>query len=133
MKRTWTLFLLSASLFVVLASMTTLAQETTDLQVKITTTEDLRVQLTAQNKTGKTLYLTVLMQDQTGFNRLAETEIYSEEIAGEVAGFTRVLNLSQLESGKYRIRLKAGKQHVDRLLDIRTKPVYEDSRTILLQ
>ncbi len=110
-----------------------MAQEATDLQVKITTTEDLRVLLTAQNDTGKKLYLSVRMQENATFNRVAETEIYSEEISGDISSFNRVLNLSKLESGTYRISIKAGKQHFDRFLNIRTKPVADDSRIIALQ
>lgn len=129
MKHTWTLFLL----FILLSNTKISAQETSDLQVKVTTTEDLRVQLTAQNKTGKKLYLSVLMQDHTAFNRMSEAEIYSEEISGDFSSFNRVLNLSQLESGTYRISIKAGKQHFNRFLNIRAKPVTDNSRTIIFQ
>ncbi|MBL7780927.1 MAG: hypothetical protein JNM22_06895 [Saprospiraceae bacterium] len=130
MKHTWTLLLL----FILLGSAKAVAQETADLQVKITTTEDLRIQLAAENKTGKKLYLSVLMkEDGATFNRLAETEIYSEEISGELSSFSRVLNLSKLESGTYRISVKAGKHHVDRFVDIKPRPVVEDTRIILVQ
>lgn len=130
MKHTWTLLLL----FILLGSAKAVAQETADLQVKITTTEDLRIQLAAENKTGKKLYLSVLMkEDGATFNRLAETEIYSEDISGELSSFSRVLNLSKLESGTYRISVKAGKHHVDRFVDIKPRPVVEDTRIILVQ
>lgn len=133
MKHTWTSLLFSAFLFLLLTSMKSSAQEATDLQVNITTTDDLRVLLTAQNDTGKKLYLSVRMQENATFSRVAETEIYSEEISADISSFNRVLNLSKLESGTYRISIKAGKQHFDRFLNIRSKPVADDSRIIALQ
>lgn len=133
MKHTRRSLLFSTFLFLLLTGTKTMAQEATDLQVKITTTDDLRVQLTAQNDTGKKLYLSVRMQENTASSRVAETEIYSEEISGDISSFTRVLNLSNLESGTYRISIKAGKQHFDRYLNIRSKPVADDSRIIALQ
>lgn len=134
MKHTWALSLFGAFLIFLLTSMNTAAQSTvpTDLNVEITTTDDLRVQLTAQNETGKKLYLSVLMLENTAFNRVAETEVYSEEVSGDIHNFSRVLNLSKLDSGSYRIKIKAGKQHFERLLSIRTKPVTDDSRIITL-
>ena len=110
-----------------------MAQEPAALQVNIATTDDLRIQLTGRNDTGKKLYLTVLMQEDATFSRVAETEIYSEEISADIAGFNRVLNLSKLESGTYRISIKAGKQHFDRYVNIRSKPVTDDTRIIALQ
>jgi hypothetical protein len=135
MKHTWALSLLGASIIFLLTSMNTSAQEAvpTDLKVEITTSDDLRVQLTAQNETGKKLYLSVLMLENSAFHRVAETEVYSEEVSGDISNFSRVLNLSKLESGSYRIKIKAGKQHFERLLSIRTKPVLDDSRFISLK
>lgn len=129
MKHIWTLSLL----FLLLSGTKTLAQEATPLQVKITTTDDLRVHLNAQNNTGKKLILCVWMRDQSVASRTAETKIYSEEIAGNTAEVDRMLNLSSLESGTYRISLKAGKEHVTQWVDIRPKPVVDESRVILLQ
>ena len=134
MKHSWTLLLLGASFFLLLTSMKTVTPITgpADLKVDLTSTEDLRIQLTAQNKTGKKLHLSVLMLETSAYNRLTETEIYTEEISADVSSFNRTLNLSKLESGKYRIQIKAGKQRFDRTINIRSKPVTEKSRVISL-
>ena len=136
MKHTWTSLLIGASLFVLLTSMKTITPPTSGpdgLKVDLTTTEDLRVQLSAQNETGKKLYLSVLMLEKGTYNRISETEIYSEEISGDVASFSRTLNLSNLESGDYRIRIKAGKQRFERLVSIKSKPVTASDRVLSLQ
>lgn len=136
MKHTWTSLLIGASLFVLLTSMKTITPPTSGpdgLKVDLTTTEDLRVQLSAQNETGKKLYLSVLMVEKGTYNRISETEIYSEEISGDVASFSRTLNLSNLESGDYRIRIKAGKQRFERLVSIKSKPVTASDRVLSLQ
>ncbi len=130
MKYNWTLLLLGAFFFVVLTSMK--PSDSADLKVEMKTMDDLLVQLTAQNETGKKLYLSVMMQESGMSSRVAETTIYSEEISGDVATVTRTLNLSKLESGTYRIKIKAGKQRFERRVDIRTKPVTSDSRIISL-
>ena len=91
------------------------------------------MQLSAQNETGKKLYLSVLMLEKGTYNRISETEIYSEEISGDVASFSRTLNLSNLESGDYRIRIKAGKQRFERLVSIKSKPVTASDRVLSLQ
>ena len=134
MKYNWTLLLFGAFFFVLLTSMKPSDPPTgsADLKVEMKTMDDLLVQLTAQNETGKKLYLSVLMQESGTSSRIAETTIYSEEISGDVATVTRTLNLSKLESGTYRIKIKAGKQHFERRVDIRTKPVTSDSRIISL-
>ena len=135
MKYNWILLFFGASLFTLLTSMKMPAPQpaSTDLKVEIKTIDDLRVQLTAQNETGKKLYISILMQESGPFNRISETEIYGEEIAADVATFNRTLNLSKLESGTYRIKIKAGKQHIERILNIRAKPVIEEARVISLQ
>ena len=133
MKHSRTSLLFGTLLFLLLSGMKAMAQEPAALQVNIATTDDLRIQLTGRNDTGKKLYLTVLMQEDATFSRVAETEIYSEEISADIAGFNRVLNLSKLESGTYRISIKAGKQHFDRYVNIRSKPVTDDTRIIALQ
>ncbi|MBC7776702.1 MAG: hypothetical protein H7246_14810 [Phycisphaerae bacterium] len=134
MKHSWTMLLLGASFFVLLTSMKTITPQAgpADLKVDLTTTDDLRVQLTAQNETGKKLYLSVLMLESGVYNRLTETEIYTEEISGDISSFNRTLNLSKLESGTYRIVVKAGKQRFDRLINIKSKPVTEADRIISL-
>jgi hypothetical protein len=135
MKHNWTMLLLSASTFVLLTSMKTPAPQpgSADLKVEIITKTDLRLELTAQNETGKKLHLSVLKLEPNAFNTTNETEIYTEEIAGDISSFNRTLNLSKLESGTYRIRIKAGKRRFERQLDIRARPVTEDARIISLQ
>ena len=132
MKNSWTLPLFGAFFFVLLTSMKTITPqpEPANLKVEITTVDDLRVQLTAQNETGKNLHLSVVMLESTLYNHLTETEIYTEEVPGEISSFNRTLNLSKLESGTYRIKVKAGKQHFDRTLNIREKPVTDNSRIV---
>lgn len=134
MKHSWTLLLLGASFFVLLTSMKTMTPfpGPAGLKVDLATTDDLRVQLTAQNETGKKLYLSVLMQETSIYHRITESEIYYEEVSGDVHSFNRTLNLSKLESGTYRIVLKAGKQRFERLLNIKSKPVKEEPRVITL-
>lgn len=134
MKHNWTLLLLGASFFVLLTSMKTPAPQSNlaALRVEITPREDLRVQLTAQNETGKKLYLSVTMLETNTYNRITESEIYSEAVSGDISSFNRTLNLSNLESGTYRIRIKAGKQRFERLLDIKAKPVTTQDRIISL-
>lgn len=137
MKHRWTLLLFAAPVFFLLMSMQMPVPQPNpnDLKVDISTTEDLRVQLTAQNETGKKLYINVLMLETNIDRRVSETEIYSETIDGEVSEINRMLNLSKLESGTYLIRIKAGKSRFERELDIRTKPaVLTDlSRVILIK
>lgn len=124
--------LFGAFFFVLLTSMKTITPqaEPSNLKIEITTVDDLRVQLTAQNETGKDLHLSVVMLESTLYNHLTETEIYTEEVPGEISSFNRMLNLSKLESGTYRIKVKAGKQHFDRTLNIREKPVTDNSRVV---
>lgn len=125
MKHKLNLLLLGACFFVLLTSMKTpnpLA-DTPSLKVEITTLEDLRVQLTALNLTGKDLHINVFMRETSLYSRLIETEIYQEEISSEIPSFNRTLNLSKLESGSYRIKVRAGKQHFERVLEIQAKPV----------
>jgi len=137
MKHRWTLLLFAAPVFFLLMSMRIPAPlpNPSDLKVDITTTEDLRVQLTAQNETGKKLYISVLMMETNVDKRITETEIYTETIDGEVIEVNRMLNLSKLESGNYLIRIKAGKSRFERELDIRTKPASaaDLSRVILIK
>ncbi len=135
MKYNWSLLLVGAFFFTLLTSMKmpTLQPDSSDLKVEIKTVDDLRVQLTAQNETGKKLYLSVLKQESDAFRVIAETEIYAEEVSGDVTTFNRTLNLSQLESGTYRIKIKAGKRSIDRLLNIRAKPATEETRAVVLQ
>lgn len=137
MKHSWTLLLSGAFFFVLLTSMKMPASQTgsaDSLKVEVTTLDNLRIQLTAQNETGKKLYLSVLMLEPSTFSRLSETEVYGEEIPGDVASIDRTLNLSKLETGTYRIKIKAGKQRFDRILNIKAKPVaVEDARVISLQ
>lgn len=132
MKNSWTLPLFGAFFFVLLTSMKTITPQAdpSNLKIEITTVDDLRVQLTAQNETGKDLHLSVVMLESTLYNHLTETEIYTEEVPGEISSFNRMLNLSKLESGTYRIKVKAGKQHFDRTLNIREKPVTDNSRVV---
>lgn len=124
--------LFGAFFFVLLTSMKTITPQAdpSNLKIEITTVDDLRVQLTAQNETGKDLHLSVVMLESTLYNHLTETEIYTEEVPGEISSFNRMLNLSKLESGTYRIKVKAGKQHFDRTLNIREKPVTDNSRVV---
>ena len=137
MKQKWTLFLLGATFFVLLTSMRMpVGQPTsTDLKVEITSINDLRIQLNAQNQTGKKLHIAVLMLERNAYNTVTETEIYSEQFAENIAEINRTLNLSQLETGNYQIRIKAGKERFERLLDIRTKPVEttNDTRIVLFK
>lgn len=137
MKHRWTLLLFAAPVFFLLMSMKAPVPQPnpSDLNVDITTTEDLRVYLTAQNETGKKLYISVLMLETNVDKRITETEIYTETIDGAVSDVNRMLNLSKLESGTYLIRIKAGKSRYERELDIRTKPaVLTDlSRVILIK
>ncbi len=134
MKHNWILILVGASFFTLLTSMKVPAPQpgAIELKMEITTIDDLRLQVTAQNETGKKLYLSVLMQEPATAYGISETEIYVEEISGDVTTFTRTLNLSELENGTYRIKIKAGKQRIDRLLNIRAKPVTEEARIISL-
>jgi len=138
MKHTWTMLLLGASFFVPLTSMKTPAPQpdSTDLKVEITTLDELRVHLTAQNLTGKKLYLSIVMLDRDVlYNTIVESELYTEQISGDIAEISRTLNLSQLESGNYMIKLKAGNKRFERLLDIRTKPadLNDDARIVLFK
>lgn len=134
MKHNWIMLLLGASFFVLLTSMKSpvLQADSTELKVEIATTDDLRVQLTAQNETGKKLSITVIMMEPNAYSHTTETEIYTEEIPGDVTKVSRTLNLSKLDSGSYRIKVKAGKQRFDRLINIQTKPVVvpDNSRVI---
>lgn len=137
MKHRWTLLLFGASFFVLLTGMKMpVAQpRSADLTVEITAMDGLRVQLTAQNETGKKLHLTVLMLEPNAFGSNTQTEIYTEEISGDVAEIKRTLNLSGLAVGTYQIKIKAGKKWVVHLVDIRNKPakVADDSRLILFK
>ncbi len=137
MKHRWTLLLVGASFFVLLTSMKIPVSQTasTDLKVEITAMDDLRVQLTAQNETGKKLRLTVAMLERNDFSGKTQTEIYSEEISGEVSDINRILNLSNLEIGTYQIKIKAGKSWFASLVDIRAKPakVADDARIVLFR
>ena len=137
MKHRWTLLLWGIACFFLSTSMTTPGYQLDSeyLKVNITSIDELRLQLTAQNETGKKLYLSVFQVEPNAFNRSTETEVFSEIISGEVAKVNRTLNLSKLESGTYRISVKAGKQRFEKRLDIRTKPapVSADNRVIQLQ
>ncbi len=131
MKLKFNLFLLGALLFVLLTSMKTMAPQpvSKDLKVEITNLEDLRVQLSAQNETGKKLYLSVLLVEANAFHGTTETEIFTEAVSGEVSNYHRTLNLSKLESGSYRISVKAGKNRFERLLNIRAKEIVDPNKT----
>ncbi len=137
MKHRWTLLLFGAPLFVLFTSMQTLSPRPNSaaLKVEVSTTSDMRVQLTAQNETGKKLYLSVQALEPNAFYGITETEIYTEEVSGGISKFDRILNLSKLEKGSYRIRISAGKERFERLLDIKAKPaeIVDTSRVILLQ
>lgn len=137
MKHSWTLLLLGASFFVVLTSMRTpvIPIDTADLKVEINALDDLKVQLKAQNATGKKLYLSVLILEPNAYHNITETEIYSEQFSGNVASVNRTLNLSNLETGTYQIRVRAGKKRFNRSFDIKAKPVVvpDNSRIISLQ
>ena len=137
MKHRWTLLLWGIACFFLSTSMKTPGYQLDSeyLKVNITSIDELRLQLTAQNETGKKLYLSVFQVEPNAFNRSTETEVFSEIISGEVAKVNRTLNLSKLESGTYRISVKAGKQRFEKRLDIRQKPVnvQADNRVIQLQ
>lgn len=137
MKHKWTLLLFGASFFVLLTGMKMPSSQpdSADLTVEITAMDDLRVQLAAQNETGKKLYLTVLMLEPNAFGSNTQTEIYTEEISGDVAEINRTLNLSELEIGTYQIKIKAGKKRFTHLVDIRAKPadVADDSPLVLFK
>lgn len=137
MKNRWTLLLFGAPLFVLFTGMQMPPSQmnNSDLKVEITPLEDLRLQLSAQNQTGKTLQVSLWMQDANIYNHITETEIYSEHFAGTIPEIYRTLNLSKLETGTYRLNVKAGKSQYDRILDIRTKPIVnpDDTRIILFK
>ena len=135
MKLSLTLLLSGAFFFVLLTSMITSDPLTgpAGLKVDITPIEGLRVQVEGQNETGKKLYLSVVMIEPTVNFSTTETEIFAETFPADVSTFSRTLNLSKLESGNYRIDVKAGKHRFSRPLEIKAKRVVEDDRVIAMQ
>lgn len=137
MKQRWTLLLLGPVLFILLSSMKTIipTPDPVELKVNVSALDDQRVQLTAQNETGKKMYITVYKQEPNAFYSITETEIFTEQVPGEVAKYIRTLNLSKLETGVYRICVRAGKKRFERSLDIKSKPALElaNTRVVLIQ
>lgn len=136
MKHRTTLLLWGAAFFVLLTSMKTPVPATgsADLKVEIIPMENLRVSLKAENDTGKKFYLSVVKIENSAFHSMTETEVYTEQVSAEVVKIHRTLNLSKLETGTYRINIKAGKRRFERILDIRPKPAVEtETRLIVVQ
>ncbi len=137
MKHSWTLLLLGPAFLVLLTSMKTSIPtiEPTGLQVEISNLDDQRLLLSAQNKTGKKMHISVYKQEPNAFYSITETEVFAEQVPGATTSFKRTLNLSKLETGAYRISIRAGKKRFERSLDIKSKPAPEllNTRIVLIQ
>lgn len=90
----------------------------TNLNVELTATDDLRLQLTGQNTTGNKLHIKLSRDEATSFGHNMETVFYTERIAADSKGFNRTLNLSQLESGSYELEFRSGKERIVRYFEI---------------
>lgn len=137
MKNKWALLVLSAPLFVLFTAMkmSPSGGNPTKLNVEMTTTSGLRVQLAGQNHTGSKLHLKLFRDERTGFGYRTETVFYTERIAADETEFNRTLNLSQLESGVYELEIRSGKERIVRRLEIGAKPstTVEPARVVSLK
>jgi endoglucanase Acf2 len=123
MKNKLSLYCLGLVFFALLTSMQ-FPSETWNspaLKVDIIAKNDLKVQFLGQNNTGKKMTLTLSKTESHIFGYYAQTVVYTEQFAGDIAEINRTLDLSKLESGRYEVTLKAGKKHKSQQLDIRNK------------
>jgi hypothetical protein len=123
MKNKLNLFFLGLVFFALLTSMQLPSDVwvSAELQVDIIAKNDLKVQFLGQNNTGKKMTLTLTKTENITFGYYAQTVVYTEQFAGDIAEINRTLDLSKLETGSYEVTLKAGKKQKSQQLDIRIK------------